>query len=314
MGKIAVAPDSISLRSEGRGPLKQVLAHGEGWSVCHVVCSAGPCDHAYEECFSETCIAIVTSGSFQYRSSTGCELMTPGSLLLGNAGQLFECGHDHALGDRCIAFTYQRRYFNSLAAEAGSTRSDARFFAMRLPPLRELSGVVTRASALANSRRPKRIEATHSLPFIGGTDWEEISAELARLVVEVERVGERPRSRRSPAEEATVTRIARLIASEPFAEHSLESLAAEVKLSRYHFLRVFRRVTGITPHKFILRTRLRHAARRFMLEPTRILDVAFDSGFGDLSNFNHAFRAEYGMSPKCYRETYAVPPSQIKLP
>jgi AraC family transcriptional regulator len=39
-----------------------------------------------------------------------------------------------------------------------------------------------------------------------------------------------------------------------------------------------------------------------MLEPGRMLDMALDSGFGDVSNFNHAFRAEFGFSPRAYRK------------
>ncbi len=35
----------------------------------------------------------------------------------------------------------------------------------------------------------------------------------------------------------------------------------------------------------------------------KVLDIAFDCGFGDLSNFNHAFRAEFGVSPRAYRRT-----------
>jgi AraC family transcriptional regulator len=37
-------------------------------------------------------------------------------------------------------------------------------------------------------------------------------------------------------------------------------------------------------------------------EPARILDVALDAGFGDVSNFNRAFRAEFGVSPRFYRQ------------
>jgi AraC family transcriptional regulator len=41
---------------------------------------------------------------------------------------------------------------------------------------------------------------------------------------------------------------------------------------------------------------------RLTAEPKRVLDVALDSGFGDVSNFNHAFRAEFGVNPRQYRE------------
>jgi AraC family transcriptional regulator len=43
------------------------------------------------------------------------------------------------------------------------------------------------------------------------------------------------------------------------------------------------------------------AARRLTRERTRILDVALDCGFRDLANFNHAFRAEFGVSPREFR-------------
>ena len=40
---------------------------------------------------------------------------------------------------------------------------------------------------------------------------------------------------------------------------------------------------------------------RLVAEPGNVLDLALDSGFGDVSNFNRAFRAEFGMSPIAFR-------------
>jgi AraC-like DNA-binding protein len=68
-------------------------------------------------------------------------------------------------------------------------------------------------------------------------------------------------------------------------------------------LRTFESVTGVTPHQYILRTRLRDAAIRVATGQDKILDVAFDSGFGDVSNFNRAFRGEFGVNPLSYRHT-----------
>jgi len=41
---------------------------------------------------------------------------------------------------------------------------------------------------------------------------------------------------------------------------------------------------------------------RLAAESTRILDIALDCGFGDVSNFNRAFRTEFGVSPRVFRE------------
>jgi len=73
-------------------------------------------------------------------------------------------------------------------------------------------------------------------------------------------------------------------------------------MSAFHFLRTSRQVTGLTPHQYVLRMRLREAATRLATGRERILDIALASGFEDLSNFNHAFRAEFGVSPRIYRK------------
>ena len=93
----------------------------------------------------------------------------------------------------------------------------------------------------------------------------------------------------------------RRIERDPDSALTLRSLAREAGLSLFHFLRTFERLTGVTPHQYVLRTRLREAAMRLMAGPAKILDIALDCGFGDVSNFNHAFRAEFGVSPRRYR-------------
>jgi AraC-like DNA-binding protein len=86
---------------------------------------------------------------------------------------------------------------------------------------------------------------------------------------------------------------------------TLTQLARDAGQSPFQYLRTFRRLTGVTPHQFILRTRLRDAASRLLAHDTNIIDVALDSGFGDLSNFNRAFRLEFGLTPRAYRRRFA---------
>jgi AraC-like DNA-binding protein len=82
---------------------------------------------------------------------------------------------------------------------------------------------------------------------------------------------------------------------------TIATLARQAKLSPFHFLRTFEKLTGVTPHQYVRRLRLREAARRLVTEPVKVLDAALDAGFGDLSNFNRAFRTEFGVSPRSYR-------------
>jgi transcriptional regulator GlxA family with amidase domain len=100
---------------------------------------------------------------------------------------------------------------------------------------------------------------------------------------------------------ARVTEIVRAIEDAPSVAFSIRGMAQDARLSPYHFLRTFESLTGVTPHQYVRRVRLRHAAARLASERTKVIDVAFDSGFGDVSNFNRAFRAEFGVSPSRYR-------------
>ena len=81
----------------------------------------------------------------------------------------------------------------------------------------------------------------------------------------------------------------------------LESAAGAVELSPFHFLRIFSRALGVTPHQFLVRARLRRAARLLSDRERRITDVALDVGFADLSNFVRTFHRAAGVSPRRFR-------------
>jgi AraC family transcriptional regulator len=265
-----------------------VLARGEGWSVADVVCTSGPADHVFEEQHRRYSIAIVLVGTFQYRSRAGHALMTPGSLMLGSPGQCFECGHEHAEGDRCVSFWYAPEYFERLAADAGLANRKA-FVIPRIPPVRTLAPVVAATAA-------KATDATRA-------PWDEIGVELAAGAVALANgmtVGHR-----SPVNaEPRVTHVLRLLDRSPQGSFTLDEMAQDAGLSPYHFLRTFERLTGVTPHQYVLRARLRQAALRLVSGRDKIVDVALDCGFGDLSNFNRAFRAEFGLTPRAYRRRW----------
>src|ERR1700756_1383033 len=72
------------------------LAGRAGWTVEDLICTCGPRDRVFEEQHSRFSVALVLAGTFQYRAPgkawTG-QVMQPGSVLLGNPGQAFECSH-----------------------------------------------------------------------------------------------------------------------------------------------------------------------------------------------------------------------------
>ncbi|MDR6937477.1 helix-turn-helix transcriptional regulator [Luteibacter sp. 3190] len=82
---------------------------------------------------------------------------------------------------------------------------------------------------------------------------------------------------------------------------SLDALAAEVGLSKFHFLRVFKDTFGETPFQRL--TRLRMERARVLLDDRArsVTDVALDCGYGNPGHFAAAFRRAYGVSPQAFR-------------
>ncbi len=244
-----------------------VVAAGEGWQVVDMVCTSGPRDRPFEERQAAVTISLVLSGAFVYRTDRGSSLMSSGAVVLGNAGQAFECSHEHGEGDRCLSFQFDPDLFERLAHDAGAPRC-----------------------AFDRDRVP--MERHDSL--------EEIALELA--AAGVRGIDDRRRDPTSTvrSHRARIAGVLRRLEARIDERHTLAELAHTAGLSPYHFLRTFRAVTGVTPHQWLLRARLRAAARRLATRRDPVTSIALDVGFEDLSNFIRTFRAEFGVPPSRY--------------
>ena len=281
---LALALRLKAQKGEPGANVGRAVAEGPGWRVTDIVCTSGPHDRPFEERYALASISLVLSGTFVCRSDHGSSLMSPGALLLGSAGHAFECSHQYGEGDRCLSFQFDPELFDRLAEDAGASRF--RFDRDRLPPLRALSPLTARA-ATAMERRDS---------------FEEIALELAGAVIQTAGHARRNTSvaDRNPA---AIAPVLRQLESRVLQPLSLDEMAQIAGLSRYHFLRTFKTVTGITPHQWVLRARLRDAAHRLVISRDPVTEIALDVGFEDLSNFIRSFRAEFGVSPSRYRAT-----------
>jgi AraC-like DNA-binding protein len=81
----------------------------------------------------------------------------------------------------------------------------------------------------------------------------------------------------------------------------LDRTAAQSGLTAFHFLRLFSAVLGVTPHQYLVRCRLRRAARLLAQDGGSVTDVGLAVGFNDLSNFVRTFHRAAGVSPGGFR-------------
>ena len=78
---------------------------------------------------------------------------------------------------------------------------------------------------------------------------------------------------------------------------NLEEIAAVAGFARHHFLRVFREVFGLTPHQYLMQTRLDRARQLVKTTERSISDICLDVGFESLSSFSALYKRKFQLSP-----------------
>ena len=251
-------------------------------SVLDYRCTVGPADEPFVElhpCFS---LAYVRKGSFGYRTRGKFFELVAGSILVGHAGDEYICTHDHVYGDECLTFHYAPELIDTLCNRSEIRRTGC------VAPCPELMVLGELAQAAAQR----------------GSDMglDEVGMLLATRFAEVVsgRKQKPPPTRLSDRRRAVEAAL--WIDAHSHEPIDLQSAAEEVGLSSFHFLRLFAAALGVTPHQYLVRSRLRHAARLLTEDARSITDVAFDVGFGDLSNFVRTFHRAAGVSPRGFRK------------
>ncbi|WP_312804727.1 AraC family transcriptional regulator [Agrobacterium cavarae] len=112
---------------------------------------------------------------------------------------------------------------------------------------------------------------------------------------------ERPRAvRHQAASTAGLYRVRQMMDEAPQTPFGLAELSAVAGMSRFRFLRAFSSLTGLTPHSYLMQSRL-HLARQALAKGVAPAEAAFASGFCDQSHLNRVFVRHFGTTPALYR-------------
>ncbi|HEU4664143.1 MAG TPA: AraC family transcriptional regulator [Dokdonella sp.] len=245
-------------------------------------CEAGPSDRPFVECFREHSISYVRRGSFGCHARGERHELVAGAFLIGHPGDEYLCTHDHhAGGDECLSFHFEPAWVDRLDGRHAAWQAGA------MPPLPALVVLGELAQAIAG----------------GDSDvgLDEVALALAQRWLDLQSGWMRPRGNASARDRRRVVETALWIDANATRPIDLEAAAGEAGLSPFHFLRTFGRVLGITPHQYLVRARLRRAARMLADDERAVTEVAYEVGFGDLSNFVRTFGRAAGMSPRAFR-------------
>lgn len=251
-------------------------------SVSDFRCSAVPGDKPYVERFPGHSISYVRKGSFGCRTRGRSFELVAGSILVGYPGDEYLCTHDHVCGDECLSFFLDPDLVETIGDRAEAWRIGC------VPPLPELMVFGELAQAAAEGRSDIGLE--------------EVGQLFASRFVEAVSGRRQTPAASTARDRRRAVETALWIDANSHRQIDLEAAAGQADISPFHFLRLFSSVLGVTPHQYLVRSRLRHAARLLADHDISVTDVAYDIGFGDLSNFVRTFHRAAGVSPRKFRE------------
>lgn len=260
----------------------ETLCENQALSALDYRCTATPHDNPYVEQFVAHSVSYVRKGSFGCRTRGRNFDLVPGSLLIGRADDEYLCTHDHHCGgDECLSFQLTPDFVDELGDGDNIWRAGA------VPPLPAIMvlGELAWSAALGDS----------------AVGLDEIGLKLAQRFVSL--AGGRVLKSGKPdaRQRRRVIEAALWLDENSHDSRGLAALATDAGFSQYHFLRLFTHVVGVSPHQYRLRTRLRRAVHLLARNDRSITDVAYATGFNDLSNFVRTFHRAAGMSPGRFR-------------
>ena len=86
-------------------------------------------------------------------------------------------------------------------------------------------------------------------------------------------------------------------------EYTIEKLADLAELSPFHFSRMFKQATGMTPLQFVTRERMLQAQRLIRETSRSLIEIALEVGYTSPSHFAQVFRRMVGVTPTEFRNT-----------
>ena len=192
-----------------------------------------------------------------------------------------------------ISLYVDRSAVQRLAAELEAPTAAPEFTVVKAAGHRALVDAMSQLLALVQ-RSAAELEIEAALHYVLMRAFEEFSNLRAPKIRSTHRIGHRKIAR-------ALDYMRDLDPRTPTDAVKLDDLARVAELSKYHFLRQFSSVVGITPGAYLRTLRLCQAARMLRSSHGPIVDVALAVGFADHPSFSRAFARHIGLTPTEYR-------------
>jgi len=271
-----------------------ILHQSDNYKVSNYTCHCNTCSVTKPEYNESFCISFVQKGYFEYRSFRRAEEMHAGRILLSKAGYEHVTKHIDNQPDITTEFEFTAGFFKAIQSQYGEgswflRNNDVHSVVLYSQPTDEyLHDAIRRQlngsyDALAVDELVFQLLDIIMLKLSKGETATLLSPNLIKNhLVTIERAKE--------------------YILEHFKESiSLETLAAYCYVSPFHFSRIFKTVLKMTPHQFLLGTRMEHAKALLFTTTLPVSDIAFECGFNSPEHFVTSFKQTFRQTPSLFR-------------
>lgn len=270
------------------------LYSSDFYRILDFKCRCTDCRVSKPEYSESFCISFVRKGNFLFNvfrqsldSYTGC-------VLISKPGYERTVTHTHTVPDECTIFDFKRDFSAGLASEYKHTNffrnNDLHSTLVKTNP--ELEFLHFYIVQLALQRSGSKLQVDNLVMDLIHKTLHAVTAYKPDA---------RINARLKKNHLSTIERAKEYITGHFTDDISLMEIAAHCFVSPFHFSRLFKLFTGISPHQFLLSIRLQHAAMLLRNTMMPVADIAFSSGFNSIEYFTAAFRQKNKVPPTLFR-------------
>lgn len=270
------------------------LYDSDFYRILDFKCRCQDCNTSKPEYSSAFAISFVRKGNFLFNvfrhsldSYNGCVLVT-------KPGYDHTVTHTHTVPDECSIFEFKKEFYDELLQHYGKSKfflnNDLHSTLVHTNP--EMEFFHFYILQLVQSRTGSKLQIDNLVM--------DMIAIVLGAVTDY-KPNEKLNARLKKNHLTTIERAKEYITRNFTSDISLTEIAEYSYVSLFHFSRLFKAFTSVSPHQFLLAIRLQHAAMLLRTASSPIADIAFSSGFNSIEYFTSAFRQKYKQPPAKYK-------------
>ncbi len=273
-----------------------ILHESDVYRILDFRCHCNICSITDTEYNKNLCISFVRKGFFEYRTFRRNDEVHIGRILISKPGFEHITRHIDNQPDISTVFEFKQSFFERLKREyfpeAGWFLQNNDMHALLLACPIETDYLHHLIMQLVQKRK------------VEGLQIDELVMQLLNKVLhvlanatEVTSVPEKLKQHHL----GTIERAKEYMMNNFNENISLNELAEHCFVSPFHFSRIFKSILNVSPHQYLLSTRLQHAKVLLSSTEKPVSDIAFESGFNSLEHFVTAYKQVFRLTPSQQR-------------